>query len=76
MTLRIPAGTPSGKTFRVKGRGVKSGTTAGDLLVTVEVAVPTELSDEQRSAIDALAKATGQSPRAALLTEEPVRAER
>ncbi|MDA8266212.1 MAG: molecular chaperone DnaJ [Actinomycetota bacterium] len=75
VTLRIPPGTPSGKTFRVKGRGVKSGATAGDLLVTVEVAVPTELSDEQRSAIDALAKAGGQSPRATLLTEEPARAE-
>lgn len=57
VTLRIPAGTPSGRTFRVKGRGVPSGkkTAAGDLLVTVEVAVPTELSDEQRAAVEALA---------------------
>ena len=35
VSLRIPAGTPSGKTFRVKGRGVPAGkrTSAGDLLV-------------------------------------------
>jgi MerR family transcriptional regulator/heat shock protein HspR len=42
VTLRVPAGTPSGRTFRVKGRGVPAGkkSATGDLLVTVEVAVP------------------------------------
>ena len=42
VTLRVPAGTPSGRTFRVKGRGVPAGrkNATGDLLVTVEVAVP------------------------------------
>lgn len=69
VTLRIPPGTPSGKTFRVKGRGVKSGPAAGDLLVTVEVAIPTELSEEQRKAIGELAKATLDSPRASLLAD-------
>jgi len=63
VTLRVPPGTPNGKTFRVKGRGVKSGTSAGDLLVTVEVAVPDTLSDEQRKAVEALARATDGSPR-------------
>ncbi len=63
VTLRIPPGTPSGKTFRVRGRGVTAAGGTGDLLVTVEVAVPTELSDEQRAAVDALAAATGESPR-------------
>jgi len=48
--LRIPEGTPSGKTFRVKGRGVRN----GDLLVTVEVAVPRKLSKEAREALAAL----------------------
>ena len=44
VTLKIPAGTASGRTFRVRGRGVpkRSGGT-GDLLVTVEVAVPKNL---------------------------------
>ena len=58
VTLRVPAGTPSGRTFRVKGRGVPGGKKAGtgDLLVTVEVDVPGELSDEQRAAVEELAK--------------------
>lgn len=47
--LRIPAGTPHGKTFRVQGRGVADDKdNTGDLLVVVEVAVPTELTDEQK----------------------------
>ena len=41
VSLRIPAGTRSGRTFRVRGRGVaRKKATTGDLLVTVEVAVP------------------------------------
>jgi molecular chaperone DnaJ len=63
VTLRIPAGTPSGKTFRVKGRGVKTGASKGDLLATVEVVVPSELTDSQREALEALAQATPESPR-------------
>jgi molecular chaperone DnaJ len=57
VTLKVPAGTPSGRTFRVKGRGVPAGkkSTTGDLLVTVEVAVPDTLTDEQRAAVEALA---------------------
>ena len=69
VTLRIPPGTPSGKTFRVKGRGVKTAATAGDLLVTVEADVPTSLTDEQRAAVEAFAKATTDSPRSRLLAE-------
>ncbi len=57
VTLRVPPGTPSGRTFRVKGRGVPSGkkSSVGDLLVTVQVEVPGRLSDEQRNAVEALA---------------------
>ena len=57
VTLKVPAGTPSGRTFRVKGRGVPAGrkTSTGDLLVTVEVDVPDSLTDEQRAAVEALA---------------------
>jgi molecular chaperone DnaJ len=50
VSLRLPAGTRSGRTFRVKGKGVR----AGDLLVTVEVAVPTTLTDRQRELIEEL----------------------
>jgi molecular chaperone DnaJ len=64
--VRIPAGTRSGRTFRVRGRGVKSGKAQGDLLVTVEVEVPKKLSAEQKRAIEALANASDGSPRAHL----------
>lgn len=66
--LRIPAGTPSGRTLRVRGRGVKrkDGTT-GDLLVTVHVQVPTSLSDEAAEALRAYAAVAAEpDPRAAL----------
>jgi molecular chaperone DnaJ len=63
VTLKVPAGTPTGKTFRVKGRGVQKAKKAGDLLVTVEVQVPADLSDQQREAVEALADATDGSPR-------------
>ena len=64
VTVRIPAGTPTGRTFRVKGRGVPAAKGPGDLMVTVEVAVPSRLSDEQRAAIEQLAAASaGESPR-------------
>lgn len=51
--LRIPAGTPNGKTFRVQGRGVSNGKgTSGDLLVSVELTVPTDLTEEQRALLE------------------------
>ncbi len=64
VTVRIPPGTASGAVLRVRGRGVPAegapaggGRTqsAGDLLVTVQVAVPNNLSDESRAALEALA---------------------
>src|ERR1700722_11254743 len=69
VTVRIPQGTPNGRTFRVAGKGVrrKDGT-AGGLLVTVEVQVPKDLNSKSRTAIEDLAEATaGQDPREELL---------
>ena len=63
VTLRIPPGTRSGRTFRVKGHGVSSDGAIGDLLVSVEVAVPQRLSDAEREAVEALAAASPESPR-------------
>jgi molecular chaperone DnaJ len=63
VVLRVPPGTRSGRTFRVKGRGVADEKGAGDLLVNVEVAVPTKLSAAEREAIEALATASTGSPR-------------
>ena len=66
--VKVPAGTPSGRTLRVKGRGVKRGNTTGDLRVTVQVAVPQRLDDAARDAVEAYAKATaGEDVRADLM---------
>jgi molecular chaperone DnaJ len=64
VTLRLPAGTANGRTFRVKARGVPRKTgDAGDLLVTVEVAVPQKLSGPAKSALEAYAAAATDDPR-------------
>jgi len=64
VTLKLPPGTSSGKVFRVRGRGIESDKRGrGDLLVTVEVAVPAKLSKEQRDAVEAFAAASEESPR-------------
>lgn len=63
VTLKIPAGTPTGKVFRVKGRGVATKKATGDLLVTVQVDVPTQLTDEQRDALEAMASTFPAAPR-------------
>ena len=71
VSLRIPAGTPSGRTFRVRGKGVrrKDGTT-GDLLVTVNVQVPKDLDGNARDALETFRDATaGPDPRAELLRD-------
>ena len=59
VSVRIPAGTPSGRTFRVRGKGVRrpDGTT-GDLLVTVAVQVPEHLSGKAREALERFRDAT------------------
>ncbi len=59
VTLKIPAGTQSGTTMRVRGRGVPAAGkhAAGDLLVTLNVTIPKKLNKEQRSLVERLAKA-------------------
>jgi molecular chaperone DnaJ len=57
VTVKIPPGTESGKTLRVKGRGApKPGGGRGDLLVTVQVAVPRKLSRAQRKLLEEYAQ--------------------
>jgi molecular chaperone DnaJ len=61
VTLRVPAGTQPGTNLRVKGRGVpagsgRNGAKAGDLLVRVDLSVPKTLTDEQRAAVESLAR--------------------
>jgi len=59
VTLKIPPGTPNGRSFRVRGRGVqrKDGH-KGDLLVSVEVQVPAVLDEKAREAVLAYREAT------------------
>lgn len=66
VTLKVPAGTPSGKTFRLKGKGAPKKGGHGDLLVTVEVDVPAKLSREQKALLKQLQEAEQGSPRAKL----------
>ncbi|HEX8108170.1 MAG TPA: J domain-containing protein [Kofleriaceae bacterium] len=64
--MRIPEGTQPGQVFRIRGRGIPqaAGKTAprGDHLVTIQIAVPTELSPRQRQLIEELAQAGGELP--------------
>lgn len=61
--LRLRPGTQSGSRHRVKGKGVSTPRVTGDLIVTVDVVVPTELNDDQRAALEAFAAASTGSPR-------------
>lgn len=56
--VRIAPGTPNGKTFRVKGRGVKKGVNAGDLMVSIEVQVPQRVDGNAKKALEDFAAAT------------------
>jgi molecular chaperone DnaJ len=64
VTVKVPAGTQSGKTVRVRGKGIQRGSgDPGALLVTFDVVVPTELDDDARSAVEALAATLPTNPR-------------
>ena len=66
VTVRLKPGTQPGTRHRVRGKGIVTPSKSGDLIVTVEVVVPTSLSDAERAAIEQLADATTVSPRAHL----------
>jgi molecular chaperone DnaJ len=63
VSLKVPAGTGSGRTLRVRGRGVPGKDKAGDLLVTLDVAVPVRLTPAQRKVIENLAEEMDEDPR-------------
>jgi len=57
VTVKIPSGTPTGKTFRVRGRGIDPERgRSGDLLVTVQVAVPNKVSKVEKRLLAELAE--------------------
>ena len=68
--LRIPAGTPSGRTFRVRGKGVFDGTMRGDLLVNIQIIVPPNLTPHAKDALAAYRDVAGEAdPRADLIAK-------
>ena len=67
--LAIDLGTANTLIY-VKGKGIVTSKHTGDLIVTVDIDVPTELTDQQRAAIEAFAAATTVSPRQRLFTGE------
>jgi molecular chaperone DnaJ len=59
VAIKIPAGTPSGKRFRVRGQGIEKAEKKGDLIVEVSIAVPEKLSEEQERMMKEFADAGG-----------------
>ena len=71
VTLRIKPGTQPGSRHRVKGKGIESKKGTGDLIVTVDVVVPTSLTDAERAAVEQLAAASAGEPVAAATESAP-----
>ena len=71
ITLKVPPGTQNGRTFRVRSRGVPGAGRkhAGDLLVSLEVAVPEKLSRKERELLREFASLSEISPRTHLGVE-------
>ncbi|MEF9873474.1 MULTISPECIES: DnaJ C-terminal domain-containing protein [Actinomycetes] len=64
VAVKVPAGSNSGRTLRLKGRGVKTSKATGDLLIVLDVAIPQNLSDAAKKAVEDFASATeGEDPR-------------
>ena len=59
VAIRIPAGTPNGKRFRVRGQGISREGSQGDLIVEADVTVPESLTPEQEKAMKEFAEAGG-----------------
>jgi molecular chaperone DnaJ len=59
VAIKIPAGTPAGKRFRVRGQGITKDDHTGDLIIEVQVSVPEKLTEEQEKAMKDFANAGG-----------------
>ena len=68
--IKIKPGTSSGTVMRLRGKGATTGKKTGDLLVTIQVAVPKKLSKAAKQALEAFDEAMGDTdPRATLMEE-------
>jgi len=63
ITMKVPAGTPNGKTFRLKGKGAPKRGGHGDLLVTTRIEVPRKLSRPEKELLKQLRETEKGSPR-------------
>ncbi|WP_313810922.1 DnaJ C-terminal domain-containing protein [Glutamicibacter sp.] len=64
VAMKVPAGSNSGRTLRLKGRGVKTSKATGDMLIVLDVVIPQNLNDEAKKAVEDFAAATaGDDPR-------------
>jgi molecular chaperone DnaJ len=63
VTMKVPAGTPNGKTFRLKAKGAPKRGGHGDLLVTTRIEVPRKLSRAEKDLLRQLQQAEKESPR-------------
>ncbi|WP_404286539.1 DnaJ C-terminal domain-containing protein [Glutamicibacter arilaitensis] len=67
VAMKVPAGSNSGRTLRLKGRGVKTSKATGDMLIVLDVVIPQNLNDKAKAAIEDFAAATeGEDPRVGL----------
>ena len=64
VTIRIPPGTQSGRTFKIRGKGADTPSGTGDLYVTLQLTVPTRLTAAEKRALEAFAQVHKASPRA------------
>ncbi|HKI29923.1 MAG TPA: DnaJ C-terminal domain-containing protein, partial [Actinomycetota bacterium] len=69
VTMKVPAGTPNGKTFRLKGKGAPKRGGHGDLLVTTRIEVPRKLTKPERELLKQLQQTEKESPRRRLGVE-------
>ena len=73
VNVRVPAGTSSGRRMRVKGKGFTTGSSTGNMIVTVQIQLPEEMDGAARAALDEFTRATaGFDPRASLGAEAAV----
>ncbi len=71
VTVKVPPGTPHGRTFRVKGKGtMRRDGTRGDLLVTVDLVMPDQLDEATKAALEKLrSTGSGDDVRARLVSD-------
>lgn len=73
VSVKVPPGTPSGRTLRVRGKGLATKKSTGDLHVTVQVAVPTHVEGAAKQAVEDLRSALAEEDPRAGLTEAAAR---